>query len=189
MLESHLEGGNKIVIGSRGREGTKWEKVGEQKQVWGRREGLRARRMNGNLQLPGVGWGWGWGESPGSPRDLVWGRLLGVNGGDLFVFFFFPVNLHHFEIIVIPKSFLWLIFFSLFHKSRMKNTGKAKQQQQTPSNIRTKSQLGKYGWHAGTGTARESRLAVLDWSMSFIIDLIEYLTKPLKEGTACWLLV
>ena len=44
-----------------------------------RREGQRARRMNKNFQLQGVGVG----ENLRSPRDLGWESLLKVNVGDL----------------------------------------------------------------------------------------------------------
>ena len=44
-------------------------------------DGQRVWRMNGNLQLPGVGDGWE--ESFRSVRDLGQGRIPGVNEGDL----------------------------------------------------------------------------------------------------------
>ena len=61
LLEYHLEEGNKIVMGGREREESRWR--GEQKRNRGagsgvgkdRRDTERARRMNGNLQLPGKG--------------------------------------------------------------------------------------------------------------------------------------
>ena len=43
-----------------------------------RREGQRARGIKENLQLAGMGVG-----SLGHSRDLGWGRLPGVNVGDL----------------------------------------------------------------------------------------------------------
>ena len=45
-----------------------------------RRETQRARRMNRNLQLQGVG---RLGESLGNSRDLRLGRIPGANGGVL----------------------------------------------------------------------------------------------------------
>ena len=44
-----------------------------------RREGLRVRKINGNLQLPGMGLG----ASLGNARDLGYGRLPEVNASDL----------------------------------------------------------------------------------------------------------
>lgn len=44
-----------------------------------KRDGQRAGRMNGNLQLSRVGGG---DESLGSPRELEWGRLPEVSAGD-----------------------------------------------------------------------------------------------------------
>lgn len=46
--------------------------------VYRRKEAQRARRMNRNLQLQGVG---ELGELLGSPRDLRLGRIPGANEG------------------------------------------------------------------------------------------------------------
>jgi hypothetical protein len=77
--------GDKIITGDRGREGLRWVwegggKKGDRSRHRGdRREAQRARRMNGNMQLSGVGVGCEWGKPLGSHRDLEWGKLE-VNG-------------------------------------------------------------------------------------------------------------
>ena len=57
MLQSHLEGGVKIIMQGRRREGRGIKKRGiERSGMRGdRREDQRVRRMNRNLQLPEVG--------------------------------------------------------------------------------------------------------------------------------------
>ena len=77
--------GNQIVIGGRWKEGTGWERGGgrergQDQMCRGTGETQRARRMNRNLQLPGVE---GWRESLGNPRNLRWRRFPGLNEVDL----------------------------------------------------------------------------------------------------------
>lgn len=69
--------GNKIIAGGKWRE-REWESEAGS-DTWERdsREDPRARKMNGNMQLPGVG------NSLRSPTDPGLERLPGVNVGDL----------------------------------------------------------------------------------------------------------
>jgi hypothetical protein len=65
MFQSHIEGSShkiweaerrRDMSGRGGREGGRWD------QVWREKEAQRARRMNGNIQLPVVGVGDGRGN-------------------------------------------------------------------------------------------------------------------------------
>ena len=78
MLESHLEG---ETVGEKelGERGDGQRNGGVQDQVW-RETGPEARKINENLQLPGVR---GREESLGSPRDLGCRRFPGVKVNDL----------------------------------------------------------------------------------------------------------
>ena len=72
---------NKIILGSRGREGTVWENgwVGYKEAGTGVREtGERSRRINVNMQLLVLVWV----EPVESPRDMEWRMLLGIIMGD-----------------------------------------------------------------------------------------------------------
>jgi hypothetical protein len=81
MLKSYLEGGTKQSWEAEEGRGEEEERRRAGSGMRGdRREAQRARRMNRNIQLPGMGVG---GKPLVIPRDLRWGRLPGRNVGDL----------------------------------------------------------------------------------------------------------
>ena len=61
-----------------------WVGKGRGREVRGRiKDGESRRDHEWKYVATKVGLGVGWGESLGSPRDLGWGRLLGLSVGDL----------------------------------------------------------------------------------------------------------